>query len=492
MSKDVSDQSNEAFKKRILKAAASISDAQIYEISSSLLKASDNLEGNTQNSPKSFWNPQKKENGTNSPKFTKVQKTQNLQKTLKHYEDQFKSFGLEIDHKTFSQDGPFYKNINERINTDQDIEMVMEMFCQYMNVLASKDQQQQMHFLESFPPKNAADIACVGGSATRLQDLLYQLSVNNEKRMFGDAHSITISQLIEKVATHTGGDHVHTNPYLQYAIGLDSADNLIQKDNTFRGPQFSIPSPLLFNISSNYNDIYRKNLVSQMKDKIEGVERIKSDFLDIDTIYQALYNLEGDIKSATENLDKIKEIFKDLLGVNDIDTLIIEKDGKYQYDDEAINSIIEESLTDHVSINNSQEEEIELEEHKKEMKDLLGNKHYLDEEFTDSITKMLDSNNQKTVQEAVNILWVLGEDTIGNSSIQFINIIQKYGPEHFEQEITPKIVQHQKFRIERILKRHNFYLENKQSEIKPYLENRDQNNQIYRLLHGNASPQEIK
>ena len=176
----------------------------------------------------------------------------------------------EINLSNLSRNCAFAQNIIGHSATDKAIAArVMSEFCVYMGLLAQKEKDLQITNLESFPPKSLGEIFCLGGTGERIEKLIQNLKVKKQDLPVIEIHDLLVSKMVDDLRYWVKqGSHIHILPYLNYALGVESAEKIMLRDPTFKAPQLEIPAYLLQKFLTEYCE----NFKSEIKRRVEYLE----------------------------------------------------------------------------------------------------------------------------------------------------------------------------------------------------------------------------
>lgn len=113
----------------------------------------------------------------------------NIRSTMTAFYDYFKSeHGLDLE--SMKPNSAFAENMVSHSTNTEICCYEMQLFCKYIAILSQKPLEVQKIFFDTFPPKKREDIACLGGTGSRMSDLTDQLQVSKEDGPFMETHKL--------------------------------------------------------------------------------------------------------------------------------------------------------------------------------------------------------------------------------------------------------------------------------------------------------------
>lgn len=346
-----------------------------------------------------------------------------------YFADRFKDEENKPNLCGFDSDGVFAKNIISHLPRDpMACKGIMNSFCDYNLALSYLSNEEIVTKLESFPPKIAADINCLGGSGSDIDDLIKKMTVSSEDKILFEIHQLLSMQIVSKFNKKVyKGNHKHTPPCLSFILGVESKDVIINVilDQHYKLPRRDISTHLAHDEIHHYFKSFKKHLKNN-----EGVTaEIRNASFHKIRMFQDKYNANN-LALATNT---------DAVGQNNLDirnTLSAEEKipvtSLMQEDEEGNYIWDEEKITQHVvrtSFNKFFPEYPSQDIHKPSAQDedLLQRLNNNSNLFTDiaqqDVILALKSKNNDILSVGIRNLWLIGAKFSSNSPIQFTNIM---------------------------------------------------------------------
>lgn len=378
----------------------------------------------------------------------------------------FEPFCLEVVH--LRGNGPLAANLSRKLDGRQveEVKEAMFLYCQYLAALSSKPKEVQVIFLESFPPQSPDDIACLGGTKTRIDDNLKQLVVLEEDKFALEAYRKTISRIVEDLKPYVSeGNHVHLLPYLSYVLGSEGRDVIERRDRFLVTPQFDIPSDQLF-------------------EKIRSYERLFKDFLkrDEDFLRKIMDVAEEDMKLMEEICDKnncsahslvmgesdskdIKDVIVGKFGVKSIGDLVEEDpedEEKYCWSREKIVQIATKKSMPKFFGGAEVAQESDLPLNQDAIVAISMKSGLFSKDTFGNLIALLKSENIEEIMVGVEALWVLAEKMACNSKIQVVRVVNDFGGggefcSYLEEKLSTK-KPHHFYKVQRVKENFDVYI----------------------------------
>ncbi|MBM3579694.1 MAG: ankyrin repeat domain-containing protein [Alphaproteobacteria bacterium] len=360
-----------------------------------------------------------------------------ISRTMDAFYEYFKSKGIDLD--SLKSKAPFALNMYSHLSNSTVVCYEMGLFCKYIALVSQKSPDHQKVLLDSFPPKTSADITCIGGTGSRIGDLIQQIQGSKEDQYFVESHKTLMSQLLDKIKDQIPESlHVHTSPFLDYALSLETPEVVAKRDPCFSFPYNKMNVSVLWELFTGHGQKTR-DLVGK---KLGESEDFKREVLSYTS--ELLTELgEVDLDAAlTDFSDRGKNARKE---IEFITGRILNKTG-----DESQNDQFAMSIAELVEL----DEESELERYvlsptkiaagittkmfvNFKVKDKESapsqNQSLLDEissasaifksETVDNLSKLIQSDDRRDVEAAVELLWIMGANMEGGSPLQFIRTI---------------------------------------------------------------------
>jgi hypothetical protein len=384
-------------------------------------------------------------------------RAQHIRDDMNFFYDYFKADPINLDMASLKNNGAFATNMISHSSGNSGITSHdMYLFCEYMSLLSQKPKDIQESFLLSFPPQTAAEIACLGGTGARITDLTNKLKVSEEDRPLLETHEVLMLQIADKLKNYVKeGNQIHILPYLNYAFGLESKEEVEKRDRTFIVPQFEIPGTILWQEIQNYAAAFKKKLSGNqeaLETIAKEVENKKRSFETSYNMADLLYSKNASTAFADENNDTP---FSEMI---DFDPQQNEgEDEKYVWSIEKITPKFLKTYWGKLHAEDLTKSE-NPQENFQTAAELFGKK------APDKIAQLLNSQNPIDLQNGVEAFWILGERFANGSPAQFvktINLINEIEPEFLKKKVVPKLSPNYEYKIERISEYYKTHSTNK-------------------------------
>jgi len=338
----------------------------------------------------------------------------------------------------------------------------MQLFCKYIALLSQKPLEVQKIFLDTFPPKKREDIACLGGTGSRMSDLTDQLQVSKEDGPFIETHKLLMSQLIDRFKFYVPDNfHVHIPQFLNHSFSIESPEALAKKDPCFSYPSFYMPAHILWEgiraYDSQSKKILKKNeaLINNVQDAAQLLDKeLKSCDLKA-----ALYDYETKTGKEARStiLDKSGEI-----PVSELVDLL-EKDGKDKFVwslEKIVAAAVRKIWTKHKAPN----AEKSISKQQGLIDEISSGSSIFKGETVDKLVKLIKSDDRRDVQVAVESIWIMGSKMKGNSPLQFMRTINAIGKadniKYLQDEVRAKVLPNHQLKLDKIIQDYNSYSKN--------------------------------
>ena len=383
----------------------------------------------------------------------------NIQATMTAFYDYFKN-KHDLDIESLKSNSPFANNMISHSGEVLICCYEMQLFCKYIALLSQKPLEIQKVFLDSFPPKKREDIACLGGTGSRISDLVDQLQSSKEDKPFMETHKLLMSQLVDRLKYYIPNVlQVHIPPFLTHAFSLESPEALAKKDPCFSYPSFHMPAHILWegirDYASKSKNILKKN--DDLLSRTQLLTKSLMDDLESCDLSAALYDYETTAGKEARNviLDKSGKIpLSDLIEINkdEEEEKEDEEEEKYVWSqDKVAIAAAKKSLTKHKPPENEKLPSIQqnLIDEISSGLSIFGNK------VVGNISKLIKSDDRREIQVAIESLWILGSKMKGSSPLQFIRAINAIGEsdnvKYLKETIRKKLPHNYQLKIDKII-----------------------------------------
>lgn len=376
----------------------------------------------------------------------------NIQETMTTFYEYFKN-EHDLDVESLKSNAPFANNMTSHSGDVSICCYEMQLFCKYIALLSQKPLEIQKVFLDSFPPKKREDIACLGGTGSRISDLVDQLQASEEDKPFVETHKLLMSQLIERVRYNIPNAlQVHIPPFLSHSFSLESPEVLAKKDPCFSYPSFNMPAHILWEgirgYASKSRDILKKN--DALLSRTQLLTNSLMNDLESCDLSTAVHDCETPAgkKARDVILDKSGEV-----GVGDL-IEINEEEEKEQYvwsKDKVAIAAAKKSLTKHKSPENEKLPLIQ----QNLIDEISSGSSIFTNQVVGNIAKLIKSDDRREIQVGIESLWILGSKMRGSSPLQFMRAINAIGEsdnlEYLKETLREKVPHNYQLKIDKII-----------------------------------------
>ena len=356
-----------------------------------------------------------------------------IKESLKVFQDYFADRFKDDEHKpdlgSFNSDGIFAKNILSHLAINPSASKgIMNSFCDYILALSYLSNENIATKLESFPPKIASDINCLGGSGSDIDDLIKKMTVSSEDKILFEIHQLLTMQIVSRFnRTVYVGNQKHTPPCLSFILGVESKDVIMNVilDPHYKLPRSDISTHLAHDEIHKYFDSFKKHLKNN-----EGVmAEIRNAAFNKIRLFQERYNA-NDLALAT-NIDTVGQHNLDIRNTLSAEekipvTSLMKEDeeGNYVWDEEKItqhmvknslNRLFPEYPSKDIIKPSSQDEAL--------LQRMNNNSNLFTEAAQQDLMLALKSENNAILSTGIRNLWLLGAKFNSNSPIQFCTIM---------------------------------------------------------------------
>ncbi len=360
------------------------------------------------------------------PNQARLNATRYVEDTMNCFYRYFKDGPHQLDIIALKPDGAFARNMIAHFATNPGIgKYEMGLFCDYIANLSQKSVDIQKIYFDSFPPKSSAEIACLGGTGTRMTQLNQQLTVSESDKLLLDTHQLMMLQLVDRLKRHVPpGNHIHILPYLNFVFGVESKEELQKMDVTFICPQFSIPAHVLWSEMQNYAETF-KALLKKRNDIPQKVEELKKKLSELGDISELISSKEG----VTRILD---ESGLDKSGAADVgDLLDFNEEGEYEWSDAKLTPLILAKALPKIFNQDA----------RKEGKPQMRAISLFGRDAPERIVELLNSDKTADVETGIEALWVLGVRTLANSQYQVKKVAELLEERALKENVGAKVSQ---------------------------------------------------
>ncbi len=387
----------------------------------------------------------------------------NVRETFDFFYEYFKAEPHNLDIAALKSNGPLAINLVSFSLTNPDkCQNEMHAFCEYMEEISQKPRDIQETYFKSFPPKTSAEIACIGGTGTRTEELKQSLKVSTQDKPFLDNHQLLMSQITDRLKYHVySGNQIHILPYLNFALGLESKETVEKRDPTFTAPQFDIPVHILWDEFKNYAPSFRERLT-----KSEVIDQMGREAAKIKASCSK-YSVEEFVEDFdVERVNQKKQDLFNETGVNTENLFVEDVNGDYQWIDSKIaNAVVKKSWPRVFAV-----------EATPPSPDLqISGADLFSKKTVARLAKLLQSEDQAELQSGVEALWMLGTRLAGNSPIQLVAVINSLNEIHtnyIAEVVKPKLTPNYQYKADLITENYNTHAAkyNDQPSLKILLE----------------------
>ena len=412
--------------------------------------------------------------------LTQESRTGKIRQTCDVFYSYFNSHPFNLAVENLRSDAVFAnRQVALALIDPADTRHTMSDYCEYIKILSTKPKNVCRSFLYSFPPNDEAFMQCSGGTRTRIDKEIIRLTVSKLDKLLYEVHEISSSVVHEKLKSYVKcANHIHIDPYLNYALGFQGAEILKKLDNNYLTPQFEIPSSVMFASLHNYDKIFKERLL-----KDEGfISHIRKAFEEniklIEEIFQTNQTDINSVVSSTPVIGAIESKTSDneerLTTPQEVRDLIL-----YHTKSSNIGDLVENENDDSDVLRLSEEKVLRLVirnffsnffTKEKTLKEQRRNQGEIDPLFSQAglfasktpnhLAKLLASSEIEEVIIGIEALWVLAEKMISNSPFQVVKTINFFGGKEKMDQLRETLADHPNYqnKISRIKENFDAYV----------------------------------
>ncbi len=347
-----------------------------------------------------------------------------------------------------------FKEIIEPQQNTQDYNILMKEFLKFVYLASLKtENSDKIEELNKFLNHLQA---CPPGNTEKLEGLNIYLSLGDKtEREFYHNYNITRTQVIGELSSVHEGLQIHIIPFLDYLLSIRKTEEI--KDKYYLLPMTEIEMIKIQELLLKFPERLRDSLLQSKAQFIEAFEGIVQEYTPA-----KIGNILKPEKTPEEKqeLEIFKSRIKPFVSENGHFELFEEDDnGKWVWDKKALDAKRKEFKDNHPADKILQDLAREQTINYKSLQENL----FEEKALTAQLRPLLESQDPEKTAIAIRTIWLMGENFLGNSIIQFIKIYQALirGKEEAIGSVLPE---EYKFILDKILaltkKYHTIYGDN--------------------------------